>query len=264
MENLNKKSVNKGVKSMTAKAMSWNQVCKQLSGMGGYVEIGEGEKVRPLVMMQSLGVNVSKNSYKPTDIFAAWSERMKDGKQVLMSKGVPYTIEFMGVTYRLHVKSTKEEGVYVGVSMKQLCPLVSAADKDTNTVTVSAANVLRGLQQSLYVDDTLDAIEKSEKKCAAMKEGWVNLTRDRKSPAQWLHVEKKNGEWYPYVSQEEKEPAAKKAAQGAQIDSAEADYNMGLITEEEYEVRIKVASAEADYLKGLITKEEYEAITKIA
>lgn len=73
----NKKSVNKGVKSMTAKAMSWSQVCKQLSGMGGYVEIGEGEKVRPLVMMQSLGVNVSKNSYKVTDIFAAWSERMK-------------------------------------------------------------------------------------------------------------------------------------------------------------------------------------------
>ena len=77
MENLNKKSVNKGVKSMTAKAMSWSQVCKQLSGMGGYVEVGEGEKVRPLVMMQSLGVNVSKNSYKVTDIFAAWSERIK-------------------------------------------------------------------------------------------------------------------------------------------------------------------------------------------
>ena len=54
----NKKSVNKGVKSMAAKAMSWSQVCKQISGIGGYIEIGDGEKVRPLQLMQSLGVHV--------------------------------------------------------------------------------------------------------------------------------------------------------------------------------------------------------------
>ena len=70
-----KKQVNRGVKSMSAKAMSWSQVCKQISGIGGYVEIDEGKKVRPLELMQSLGVHVNKNSYTPKDIFTAWSAR---------------------------------------------------------------------------------------------------------------------------------------------------------------------------------------------
>ena len=57
-----KKSINCGVKSMSQKAMSYSQVCKQLSGIGGYVEIGNNEKVRPLELMQSLGVHVNRNS----------------------------------------------------------------------------------------------------------------------------------------------------------------------------------------------------------
>lgn len=161
METLNKKQVNKGTKSMTKKAASWSQVCKQLSGIGGYIEIGEGEKVRPIELMRGLGVDVAKNSYKPCDIFKAWNPRMMEGKQVLMSHGVPYYIDVMGYTYRLCVPSKKEEGKYVGVSVKHLCPLVSADDKDTNTVTVNAANVLKGLRQSLFVEDMLAAIQAS-------------------------------------------------------------------------------------------------------
>lgn len=198
METFNKKQVNKGTKSMAKRAASWSQVCKQLSGMGGYIEIGEGEKVRPIELMRGLGVDVAKNSYKPCDIFKAWNSRMKmkDGKQVLISHGVPYCIDVMGYTYRLCVPSKKEEGKYVGVSVKRLCPLVSADDKDTNTVTVNAANVLKGLQQSLFVEDTLAAIKKSEDSCAAMCEGYINLTRDKKSPAQYVHVSKdEDGVW---------------------------------------------------------------------
>lgn len=236
-----KKSVKSGVKSMAAKAQTWSQVCKQLSGIGGYVEIGDDQKVRPIELMRSLNVNVTKNSYKPADIFDAWNERMKDGKQVLMSKGVPYMIAFNGYPYQLYKESTKEEGKFVGVTVKQLCPLVSASDKGTNTVTVNAANVLRGLQQSLYVDDTLDAIEKSVKKCDSLKEGYINLAIGKKSPARWVRVEKKDGLWCVYVSQEEKEAAAKKAARLAQVASAEADYLMGFITKEEYEERTKIA-----------------------
>lgn len=256
-----KKSVKSGVKSMAAKAQTWSQVCKQLSGIGGYVEIGDGQKVRPIELMRSLNVNVTKNSYKPANIFDAWNERMKDGKQVLVSKGVPYMIVFNGYPYQLYKESTKEVEKYVGVTVKQLCPLVSAADKDTNTVTVNAANVLRGLQQSLYVDDTLDAIEKSEKKCAAMAEGWINLTRDRKSPAQWLHVEKKNGEWYPYVSQEEKESAAKKAAKQAraELEDVLANYDMGMLTDREYQNYVREA-----YENGVLSEKEYKEWTKTA
>lgn len=262
----NKKQINKGVKSMTAKAMSWNQVCKQISGIGGYIEIGNGEKVRPIELMQSLGVHVSKNSYKVSDIFAAWNERMKRGKQVLMSHAVPYCIDVMGYSYRLCAKSTKEEGKFVGVSMKQLCPLVSASDKDTNTVTVNAANVLKGLQQSLFVDATLDAIKKSEIRCASIREGYINLNViNKKAPAQWVRVSKdKDGVWTivpekaaeatsaERVAKSAKEVAksAKEEAKGAKsakkgatsvtskslemIKNALEDYNMGFINEEEY------------------------------
>lgn len=252
METLNKKQVNKGTKSMAKKAASWSQVCKQLSGIGGYIEIGEGEKVRPIELMRSLGVHVSKNSYKPADIFVAWSERMRDGKQVLISHGVPYTIDVMGYTYRLCVPSKKEEGKYVGVSVKHLCPLVSADDKDTNTVTVNAANVLKGLRQSLYVEDTLAAIKKSEDSCAAMCEGYINLTRDKKSPAQYVHVSKdKDGVWTFEPEKAAVATSAKAAAkEGAKklshkaiemIKEANANCDMGLWTEAERDNYIKEA-----------------------
>lgn len=215
METFNKKQVNKGTKSMAKKAASWSQVCKQLSGMGGYIEIGEGEKVRPLELMRGLGVDVAKNSYKPCDIFKAWSPRMMEGKQVLISHGVPYCIDVMGYTYRLCVPSKKEEGKYVGVSVKRLCPLVSADDKDTNTVTVNAANVLKGLQQSLYLEDTFAAIKKSEDSCAAMCEGYINLTRDKKSPAQYIHVSKDEDGVWTFEPEKAEPTRAKKVAKSA-------------------------------------------------
>lgn len=215
METFNKKQMNKGAKSMAKKAASWSQVCKQLSGMGGYIEIGEGENVRPIELMRGLGVDVAKNSYKPCDIFKAWNPRMMEGKQVLISHGVPYCIDVMGYTYRLCVPSKKEEGKYVGVSVKRLCPLVSADDKDTNTVTVNAANVLKGLQQSLYLEDTFAAIKKSEDSCAAMCEGYINLTRDKKSPAQYVHVSKDEDGVWTFEPEKAEPTRAKKVAKSA-------------------------------------------------
>lgn len=248
----NKKQINKGVKSMAAKAMSWNQVCKQISGIGGYIEIGNGEKVRPIELMWSLGVHVPKNSYKVSDIFTAWSRRMMRGKQVLISHAVPYCIDVMGYSYRLCIKSTKEEGKFVGVSMKQLCPLVSASAKDTNTVTVNAANVLKGLQQSVFVDATLDAIKKSEEKCASICEGYINLTCDKKEPAQWVRVAKdKDGVWTFEPEKAAVATSAKAAAkEGAKklshkaiemIKEANANCDMGLWTEAERDNYIKEA-----------------------
>lgn len=207
-----KKSINNGVKSMAAKAMSWNQVCKAISGIGGYVSISETEKVRPLELMQSLGVHVSKNSYKPNDIFAAWSERMKKDGKVLMAHAVPYQVSVFGVDYPLY--DLKDEK-YVRVSMQALCPVVSAADKAAKTdVVVNPTNILRGLQQSVFVDDTLAKIAKSEAKCASITSGYINVSTDKKVE-KWVRVEKsKDGIW-TLATEEKKASNAKAAAKGA-------------------------------------------------
>lgn len=207
-----KKSINNGVKSMAAKAMSWNQVCKAISGIGGYVSISETEKVRPLELMQSLGVHVTKNSYKPNDIFAAWSERMKKDGKVLMAHAVPYQVSVFGVDYPLY--NLKDEK-YVRVSMQALCPVVSAADKAAKTdVVVNPTNILRGLQQSVFVDDTLAKIAKSEAKCASITSGYINVSTDKKVE-KWVRVEKsKDGVW-TLATEEKKASNAKAAAKGA-------------------------------------------------
>lgn len=207
-----KKSINNGVKSMAAKAMSWNQVCKAISGIGGYVSISETEKVRPLELMQSLGVHVSKNSYKPKDIFDAWSERMKKDGKVLMAHAVPYQVSVFGVDYPLY--DLKDEK-YVRVSMQALCPVVSAADKAAKTdVVVNPTNILRGLQQSVFVDDTLAKIAKSEAKCASITSGYINVSTDKKVE-KWVRVEKsKEGVW-TLATEEKKASNAKAAAKGA-------------------------------------------------
>lgn len=207
-----KKSINNGVKSMAAKAMSWNQVCKAISGIGGYVSISETEKVRPLELMQSLGVHVSKNSYKPKDIFDAWSERMKKDGKVLMAHAVPYEVLVFGVVYPLY--ELKDEK-YVRVSMQALCPVVSAADKAAKTdVVVNPTNILRGLQQSVFVDDTLAKIAKSEAKCASITSGYINVSTDKKVE-KWVRVEKsKDGVW-TLATEEKKASNAKAAAKGA-------------------------------------------------
>ena len=207
-----KKSINNGVKSMAAKAMSWNQVCKAISGIGGYVSISETEKVRPLELMQSLGVQVSKNSYKPKDIFDAWSERMKKDGKVLMAHAVPYQVSVFGVDYPLYdLKGEK----YVRVSMQALCPVVSATDKtDKTDVVVNPTNILRGLQQSVFVDDTFAKIAKSEAKCASITSGYINVSTDKKVDT-WVRVEKsKEGIW-AIATEEKKASNAKEAANGA-------------------------------------------------
>lgn len=188
-----KKSMNYGVKSMAAKAMSWNQVCKQLSGIGGYVSIGEKEKVRPLELMQSLGVHVSKNSYTPKDILMAWSERMKKDGKVCIMKAIPFMVSVNGKECRL---CTKKDEDFIGVSVQSLCPVVSATDKGTySDVVVNVTNILRGLQQSVRVEETLAKLAKSIANCAALKEGYINIAT-KKGEEQYIPVVKnEDGTW---------------------------------------------------------------------
>lgn len=211
-----KKSINAGVKSMGAKAMSWNQVCKQLSGIGGFVSIGN-EKVRPLYLMQSLGVHVVKNSYTPKDIFTAWSERMKKDGKVCIVGSVPYEVVVGGRTFVLHSKSEEN---YPQVSQSVLTPLVSATDKSDKTdKVVNVTNILRGLQQSVFITATMERIAKSAAKCAALKEGYINVSNDRKVE-QWVKVAKANDGTWGLAKVEQKVPAnAKKAAANAKKSS---------------------------------------------
>ena len=211
-----KKSINAGVKSFSAKAMSWSQVAKQLSGIGGYIAISDKEKVRPLELMQSLGVHVLKNSYTPKDIFTAWSARMmKDGKVCIM-RSVGYQVTINGKEYTL---CSEKDGEFKSVSQSVLVPLVSAADKgDKTDVVVNATNVLRGLQQSVFITSTMEKIQKSAEKCAALKSGYVNMG-DKKSE-KWVRVAKLvNGSWA--IAAEEKKVAsnAQKAAAGTKKSS---------------------------------------------
>lgn len=201
-----KSKINSGVKSMAAKAMSWSQVCKSLSGIGGYVEIAQGEKVRPLELMQSLGVHVLKNSYTPKDILTAWSERMKKDGKVCIMRSVGYQVVIDGKEYTL---CSEKDGEYKQISQSVLVPLVSAADKaDKTDVVVNATNVLRGLQQSVFITATMEKIAKSAEKCAALKSGYVNMG-DKKAE-KWVRVTLVNGSWA--IAAEEKKVATKAQA----------------------------------------------------
>lgn len=195
-----KNQVSKGVRNMGAKAMSWSQVCKQLSGMGGYVEIAKDEKVRPLELMQSLGVHVAKNSYKPNDIFTAWNAWLKKGETVQIMRSVPFKVEINGKEYALYAEKG-EKAIYHHV----LCQLVSMSDKakGSNDVIVNVNNVLRGLQQSAFISDTLSTLKKSAEKCAAITSGWVNVAEKRTDVPVWVEVARYDDGWdlkrYPKV-----------------------------------------------------------------
>ena len=212
-----KKSINAGVKNFGAKAMSWSQVCKQLSGIGGYVEIAKGEKVCPLELMQSLGVHVLKNSYTPKDIFTAWSARMTVDGKICMLHSVPVEVTIDGRTLRL---CSKKDDKFVGVSQQALCPVVSATDKAEKTdVVVNATNILRGLQQSVFITDTMDKLAKSAAKVAAITEGYVNIAT-KKGEEQFVPVVKSADGVWSVKTVKKVATNAQKAAKGTQKKSA--------------------------------------------
>lgn len=140
---------------------------------------------------------------------------MKDGKVCIM-RSVGYQVTINGKEYTL---CSEKDGEFKTVSQSVLVPLVSAADKgDKTDVVVNATNVLRGLQQSVFITSTMEKIQKSAEKCAALKSGWVNMG-DKKSE-KWVRVAKLvNGSWA--IAAEEKKVAsnAQKAAAGTKKSS---------------------------------------------
>lgn len=199
----NKKQINRGVKNLSAKVMSWSQVCKALSGIGGTIEIENGKKVRPLELMRSLGVHVLKNSYTPKDIFTAWSARMMNDGKVQIMREVPYMVTVDGKDYALN---TPKDGKYRVVRQQVLCNLVSKLDKTNSTdVVVNTNNVLRGLEQSVFISDTLAKMQASAEKCEGMTTGWINMTEKKTDAPVWIEVVKgADGNWSLKVEETKK------------------------------------------------------------
>ena len=117
---------------------------------------------------------------------------MKKGGKMHIMRSVAYQVIVDGKEYTLY---SEKDGEYKAVSQSVLVPLVSAADKaDKTDVVVNVTNILRGLQQSVFITSTMDKIQKSAEKVAALKGGYVNMG-DKKSE-KWVRVAKKvNGTW---------------------------------------------------------------------
>ena len=193
MTTFSKKQISKGVRNMGIKTISWSSVCKQLSGISGIIDMGD-VKVRPIELMQALGVHVLKNNYTPKDIFTAWSGYMVKDGMCCVARNVGYKVSIGDKKYQLFSEADKAKAVH----RFELCNLVSAADKQKGStdVVVTVQNVLRGLQQSIYINDTLDKIAKSAEKCGTLKSGWVNMAEKASDESVWKTVIKTtDGNW---------------------------------------------------------------------
>lgn len=189
MTNVTKAQVNSVARQLTNKAMSWGQVAKQLSGMTGKIELSKTEKITIKEAFCLLGVHTKGNKYTAQDLNMAWSERLKEGecqhgKDILnitdnswrcplISKAVALTANVGGKSYKLYYKDGNE---YKTHKVQELCRVVKYEDKEkgSNDVVVSAQIVLKGLVQSIYVDNTIEEYKASKAEAAKVCEAYIN------------------------------------------------------------------------------------------
>ena len=227
MKNLTKAQATSVSRQLTAKAQSWGQVAKQLSGMTGKIKVGK-ENISIHEAFIRLGVHTKANKYTAQDLALAWSERLKEGEAMhtkkadldnswrcpLMVKSVPLTCELGDDVYKLYAMTDKG---YKVIRKQILSRVVKAEDKTENTDTiVSAQVVLKGLVQSMFVDQTLSELAENEKEISKVSEAYIEV-----SEGQYERVIKDvHGMWTKAVDvvvevEETKKPSkrgAKKAA----------------------------------------------------
>lgn len=209
MTNATKAQLNSVSRQLTAKAQSWGQVAKQLSGMKGKIALSKTEKVSVQQAFNLLGVHTKSNKYTAQDLGLAWSERLKEGTAMhsnecfadtfsdwrcpLLCKAVPMTAQVEDGEYKLYYV---EDGEYKLHKVQKLCRVVKAEDKrkGSDDVIVTAQVVLRGLVQSIFVEDTLKGLAESEKEAESVCKAYIN-TGDATAP-NFVEVEKNDkGEW---------------------------------------------------------------------
>lgn len=173
-------------RQLTAKAQSWGQVAKQLSGMKGKVAVGK-ETMTIHEAFIRLGVHTKANKYTANDLALAWSERLKEGKAMhsakqgldnswrcpLIVKSVPMTANVGGESYKLYELTDKG---YKPIRKQILSRVVKAEDKEDKTDTVVSANVvLKGLVQSMFAEQTLSELHANEADMMLLTEAYIEV-----------------------------------------------------------------------------------------
>lgn len=186
MKNITKSQATSVSRQLTAKAQSWGQVAKQLSGMTGKISVGK-ENISIHEAFVRLGVHTKQNKYTAQDLAMAWSERLKEGQAMhtqkadldnswrcpLMVKSVPLTCELGGEVYKLYDKTDKG---YKVIRKQILSRVVKAEDKSEKTDTVvSAQVVLKGLVQSMFVEQTLSELAENEVAMNALRRAYIEV-----------------------------------------------------------------------------------------
>lgn len=188
-------------RQLSMKAQSWGQVAKQLSGMKGKVALSKKESITIHEAFIRLGVHTKSNQYSAQDLGLAWSERLKEGEAQhtatfgcdnswrcpLLSKAVSFNVEVCGGVFKLH---EFVDGDYKPVKVQELCRVVKAEDKQkgSNDIIVTAQVVLRGLVQSIFVEDTLKELAESKAKAQSLTEGFIDLGEG--DDHEWVAVNK--------------------------------------------------------------------------
>lgn len=188
-------------RQIVAKATSWGQVAKQLSGMTGKITLSQTESVSVKQAFALLGVNAKSNKYTPEHLFAAWAKELKETTPMhrtgnmycpLLSKAVNVTAFVDDTEYKLY---QFVNGKYDAIKQHILCRVVKQEDKEkgSNDILVSAKVVLQGLVQSVFVTETLAKIENDKKAVANIETAFIN-TGNVSAPV-WVQVWKINGKW---------------------------------------------------------------------
>lgn len=186
MKNLTKSQATSVSRQLTAKAQSWGQVAKQLSGMTGKIKVGK-ENISIHEAFIRLGVHTKANKYTAQDLALAWSERLKEGESMhtqkqgldnswrcpLMVKSVPLTCKLGDDIFKLYALTDKG---YKVIRKQILSRVVKAEDKDDSTDTiVSAQAVLKGLVQSMFVEQTLAELKENETEMLLLNEAYIEV-----------------------------------------------------------------------------------------
>lgn len=185
-QNITKSQASSVSRQLAAKAQSWGQVAKQLSGMKGKIKVGN-DTISVHEAFIKLGVHTKANKYTAQDLAMAWSERLKEGKAMhsaqpdtdntwrcpLFVKSVPLTAEIGGIEYKLYANTDKG---YKVIRKQILSRVVKAEDREDRTDTVvSAQVVLKGLVQSMFVEQTLADLNENDAMIDDLSEAFIEV-----------------------------------------------------------------------------------------
>ena len=186
MKNMTKSQATSVSRQLTAKAQSWGQVAKQLSGMTGKIKVGK-DSISIHEAFIRLGVHTKANKYTAQDLGMAWSERLKEGQAMhtqkadldnswrcpLFVKSVPLTAKLGDEVFKLYELTDKG---YKVIRKQILSRVVKAEDKENNTDTIVTAQVvLKGLVQSMFVEQTLTELSENEAEISAISEAFIEV-----------------------------------------------------------------------------------------